>query len=250
MNIPCLATSLLAVLCSATLVHAAATLTHRYEFSGNLNDSIGTSHAVAATIDGAPAELAYDAARPPEASGPVASIQIGQIADGVSGFTIPVVALSNVGSLSFWFRADRSNAGEGADYIINMGGTYNKDLRIAIAAGKETLEANVANTNTLLARIVGDAWYHVAVTWDKDAQTANLYINGKLAKSRTWDEPVRFSLAPVRIGNWAFSAKYANNQFKGSIYDLQVYAGQLDASEVKQLHAAPGSISQPGQPEI
>lgn len=245
MNNLLLTASLLAVLCSATFVHAAATLTHRYEFSGNLNDSIAGANALAAAVDGLPTELAYDAARPPEASGPVASIQIGQTADSVSGFTIPVAALSDAGSLSFWFKADRSNASEGADYLINMGGTYNRDLRISIAADKEVLEANVANTNTSLVRVAGDTWYHVAVAWDKDAQTASLYINGKLAKNRTWDDPARFSLAPVRIGNWAFSAKYANNQFKGSIYDLQVYAGQLNASEVQQLHAAPGSVSKP-----
>ncbi|EIP97083.1 hypothetical protein OpiT1DRAFT_01511 [Opitutaceae bacterium TAV1] len=242
MNIPRLAAILTGILCASTSAHATATLTHRYEFNGNLNDSIGTANAIAATIDGLPAALAYDAARPPEASGPVASIQIGQAADSVSGFTIPVVALSDVGSLSFWFKADRSNAGEGADYLLNMGGTYNKDLRISIAAGKDRVEINVANTNTQLGKITEDAWYHVVVTWDKTAQTANLYFNDALAKNRTWDDPARFSLAPGRVGNWAFSPKYTNNQFKGSIYDLQVYSGQLDASEVKQLYAAPGSV--------
>ncbi len=245
MNTSSIIICLFAAICTTAISHAATTLTHRYEFSGNLNDSVGAANATVANTEGLPTELAYDAARPTGASGPVASVQIGQAADKVSGFIIPVAALSDVGSISFWFKADRSNAGEGADYLLNMGGTYNKDCRIAIAAGKEVLEANVANTNTSLGQIAGDAWYHVVITWDKDAQTANLFINGKLAKSRTWDDPARFSLSPVRIGNWAFSMKFANNQFKGSLYDIQVYSGQLTASEVKQLHAVPGSISQP-----
>ncbi|MFA6960693.1 MAG: LamG domain-containing protein [Opitutaceae bacterium] len=218
--------------------HAAATLTHRYEFAGNINDSFRAADA----IDGAKAAVTYDAARPAGASGPVASVRIGQAAGEVSGFTIPGSVLSASGSLGFWFKADRAEAGEGADYLVNMDGTYNKGFRFAIAAGKSRLEANVADTNTQLGNIVANTWHHIAMTWDSVAKTADLYFDGALVKTKTWNDADRFSPSAMRVGNWALSPKYLNNQFNGSIYDFQIYSGRLDAAEVKLLHSTPGAV--------
>lgn len=240
MKTPRLTFSLLSLVCATTLSHAAS-LKHRYEFNGNLNDSVGSAHATGTSFNEASVVVAYGAARPPGASGPVASVQLGQTEGKTSGFSLPDSLMPRAGSLSFWFKADRANAGEGADYLLNVGGTYNKDLRVSIASKEEHVQANVANTNTRLGKITAGTWHHVAITWDEAASSARLYFNGTLVRTRQWDDVALFSPTRIRIGNWAFSKNYLNNQFQGAIYDLQLYVGQFSDEDVKQLFAAPGS---------
>lgn len=241
MKFPRITPHLFALLCLTASVHAA-TLTHRYEFGGNLNDSVGGVKVTTPSAGPSMFPLSYGASRPAGASGPVASLEVGKVPGTVSGFAVPAEAFADSGSLAFWFLAEQDNAGEGADYIFNLGGTYNKDLRLSIAANKSVVEVNAASTNTSLGSIKAGTWYHVVITWDRAARTAEVYFNGSLVKSRTWDDPELFSLAPMRVGNWGFSQKYADNQFRGSLYDLQIYSGQLDASEIKRLYVAPGGV--------
>lgn len=240
-----LASSLLALLC-VTVSLPAATLVHRYEFGGNLNDSAGGLNATAPAGESV-ASVSYGASRPARASGPVASVQLGKDATKVSGFTIPAQAIPDVGSVSLWFQADQANAGEGADYIFNMGGTYNRDLRLALGATRTALEANAANTNTGLGQVQAGTWYHVVITWDRKAGIADFYLNGTFVKSRTWQDLGLFSPSPMRVGNWAFSPRYLENQFRGSIYDIQIYSGRLDLAEVRRLHATPGGVIKSGK---
>lgn len=236
------ASGLVSFLCIAAGL-SAATLTHRYEFGGNLNDSVGSLKPTTPIADAVVGTVTYGASRPPKATGPIASVQLGKEVGKISGFTVPADAFSDAGSVSLWFQADQANAGEGADYIFNLGGTYNKDLRLSISDNKSSLGANVANTNHHLGMVTAGTWYHVVITWDRVARTADLYLNGAKVRTATWSDPELFSLVPMRVGNWAFSRRYVENQFRGSIYDLQIYSGQLGAADVSRLHASPGTVT-------
>lgn len=233
--------STLVAFCASALSASAASLTHRYEFNGNLNDSVGSLHAKGTVSGEFTVPVSFDAGRPSGASGPIASVRLGHVEDAASGFTIPGETLADSGSVSFWFKADRANAGEGADWILNAGGTYNKDFRVGISGNGTMLEANIANTNGGLVRVKENTWHHVVITWDKASRTAMTYIDGKPSKAREWSDPELFKGGPVRIGNWGFSSRYIVNQFSGLVYDLQIYSGELEPAEVKRLHAAPGS---------
>lgn len=230
--------------CASALAASAASLTNRYEFNGNLKDSVGALHGVGTQAGEASAPVSFDAGRPAGASGPIASLRVGHVEGTVSGFTIRNFAAAETGSVSFWFKSERANAGEGADWILNAGGTYNKDFRVGVSANGSMLEANIAKTNGGLGRLKEDTWYHVVITWDKAAGTAKVYLDGApSSKVREWTDPELFQPNAIRVGNWAFSPRYVVNQFSGLIYDLQIYSGELTPEEVKRLFAAPGSVA-------
>ncbi len=252
---------LFSLICATTLAQADVTLTHRYEFNGNLNDSVGAINATASavgTYSEAPTFGSGTGATPAGATGSSQSVHLADKTDIRSGFNIDSTALSSTGSISLWFEYDLAKAANDTqvDYIFNVNtGMWNEGLKLSFAAntnnlvlmvgGKNTSNGTVSTTATYNG-VAQNTWYHAAIVWDSSATSSSVsyYINGSLVGSRAIAGSI--TLSSLNVGNWSFpaatSTNYLTNQFQGSIYDLQIYSGQLDASQVAQLYAAPGSV--------
>lgn len=249
-------TALFASVCLAALARADATLTHRYDFNGNLDDSVGSINATGSSTGTYSTAPVFSADTPSGAVGSGQSLQLGQTAGTRSGFSINSAALSSTGSISLWFQHDLAaiaNDGQ-VDYVFNIGtGTWNHGLKLHLNNNSSNLALRVggADAQVVVGTHMGvaqDAWYHVAVTWDSSASgsSASYYINGSLVASQSIAGSIAgIGSAALSVGNWSFpaadSASFLANQFQGSVYDLQIYAGQLDAAQVALLAGAPGS---------
>ncbi|MDR1283679.1 MAG: LamG domain-containing protein [Opitutaceae bacterium] len=255
MNTKHIATILLGLVCAAPFAQAAATLTHRYEFNGTLADSVGTTDGTASVTGDNSEAPGFDSGTPEGAIGPAQSLQVGQTADTRSGFSIDSVAYASAGSISLWLRSDlAASTNSQADYVFNQGGDWQKGIRLFLRDNNTNqLRFAVGDTTigTYTAGVTRDTWYHVAITWDTANTSASFYVNGALVSSQTNVAEAKFAATNINVGNWSFpavtSTSFFDNQFKGSIYDLQIYEGLLDAGQIADLYANPGTaIPEPG----
>lgn len=78
--------------------------------------------------------------------------------------------------------------------------------------------------------LVPDTWYHVAVSFDDDADELILYVNGT-AETISTSTSLTANTAPVRIGaNWE-SGKY----WHGLLDDVRIYDTVLSAAQIASL---------------
>ncbi|AHF92072.1 anchor protein [Opitutaceae bacterium TAV5] len=246
-----------ALVCATTLAQADATLTNRYEFNGTLNDSVGTTGAAASGTGTYSEAPGFGGGTPTGATNPSQSLQVGQTTDVRSGFTINSAAYSGTGSISLWLRSDlAATTNSQADYVFNQGGDWQKGIRLFLRDNNSNqLRFAIGDTTigTWSAGVTQDTWYHVAVTWDTANTSAFFYVNGALIGSSTSVAASKFATTNINVGNWSFpagtSSSYLENQFKGAIYDFQIYSGLLDAGQVAFLAVNPGlaiAVPEPG----
>lgn len=238
--------ALLGLLGATALAHANTTLAHRYEFDNNVTDSVGTTNATA-TGTWEPSSLAaptYEHYVPSGATGPTQSVQLGTTQDAVSGFSVPASAFSETGSISLWMQHNLAQTSTSdSDYILNMSTEWNRGIKLYFAGSSSNLVARVGDKaiGTQQA-LVQNTWYHVAITWDKTTGDASFYVNGALVANDSFT-PSTLPFTGLNVGNYSFSSTYLNNQFDGSVYDLQIYDGQLAPSDISLLYANPGTVT-------
>ncbi len=243
--------AILFVIASIPYLCDGSTLIHRYEFSNNLNDSVGTI-AGTATGNGINTEApSYVTAAPTGATGLSTSIFLGQNSDTKkSGFALTNSVLDHTsGSLSLWLNRATAVADGNADYIIyqpNFGdgmqlyipdpGNNPADLRSRLGGSSNILAENTLAPNN---------WTHVVLTWDSNG--TELYINGSSTGTGTLANFT--ATASLRFGNFDFGGSgYLDTQYSGYIYDIQSYAGALTSEEVSYLFSNPGTaIPEPSQ---
>lgn len=119
------------------------------------------------------------------------------------------------------------------------------------SSGKIEFKFN-ATTNGTTYRILSNAsyptddvtWMHVAATYD--GTTSKIYINGLLDQSVTFSTPVPIvtNTAGLYIGAMA-DGSY---RWKGSLDDLRLYSGALDATAISQLAGV--TLSPPATPTL
>lgn len=242
---------------SVSLLNAqAATLAHRYEFAGNVNDTTGTLNGTATTnlVNG---DFALESPRyvndvPDKADGPDRSIELGANSGRLkSGFHVPNGVIDRKeGSLSVWLKpSGASPANDVAiDYVlflpkigdglfVAINPNSHADLAARIGSAKGVVKASgVISTGK---------WIHVVITWNKENEL-ELYVDGTLQGHA----PVEgfTSEASLRVGNFDFSGLgFLDAQYGGLLYDLQVYSGALSAENVSYLYNHPGgTASNPG----
>lgn len=242
----CILAALMGVFC-ATLVSAAATLTHRYEFNGNLNDSAGSLTGVISGEGTASTAPLFGGSTPLGAVGSGQSLQVGQTEGKRSGFTIDASGIPGAGSISLWVQSDlTATTGDQADYVFNQGGDWAKGIRLFFRDNNTNrLRLSVGDTAVASTAfdLVQGTWYHVAVTWDSIGSAA-LYVNGTYIGGSDAVAAGKFATSPLNVGSWSFSSLTNTttlvNQFHGSIYDFQIYDGRLAADEIALLAATPG----------
>ncbi len=97
--------------------------------------------------------------------------------------------------------------------------------------------------------VVGDAWNHLALTYDANAKVLKLFLNGEEKASTNNAATTAFS--SVNIGRRQASA---SNPFRGVIDEVRIFNRALSLSEVQhlagQVVAGPPQITQPPNPVL
>lgn len=251
MKSPALVCSLLicAALSSAR-TEQAATLTHRYEFDGNVNDSKGTLNGTPTTnLDNENFKLeapGYVNDAPDHASGSARSIELGIKAGSVkSGFHIANEAIDrSAGSLSVWLKPAAPPSGDTSmDYVVYMPKLGDGMFVAANPVPNATLATRFgseAGTVSVPGIVSEGTWTHVAVTWDTNSGI-KFYIDGSLKG----EAPLSgfTSTASIRFGNFEFSGSdFLAAQYSGLLYDLQIYRGVLSPADIGRLYKQPGEV--------
>lgn len=240
--------------CVATFAHADATLTHHYEFNGNLLDSVGSVNGTASPVGDYSTLPLFDTSVPAGGSGQ--SLLVGHTADTRSGFSVSNAVYSAEGSVSLWLRFDLpASTGGQADYVLNQGTTWNTGIRLFVSDDNTNkLRFNVGSTQigNYSAGLTQDVWHHVAATWNLADGSSSFYVNGVLVGSKTGIASSMFNTSAITVGNWSLSAatssNYLLNQFNGGIDDLRFYQGTLTSQQIADLYANPptSQIPEPG----
>lgn len=221
----------------------AQTIVHRYTFSGNGNDSVGSSNA-SLTAPGTNRETPiFVNETPTGAVGLTQSIEFGmnKASDVKSGFQLASSVLNDVasaGSVGFFVKVDQGASG-GAGYVF-AGLPLTNGVIVLLPNGTSNLRGVVNNQN------IGDDftatlsdWYHVALTWEVSGTDllVNYYVDGALSGSQATIASGSVATTDIRVGGFNLSDNATNiaNQFVGNIFDLQVYDGVLDATDVSYL---------------
>lgn len=93
-------------------------------------------------------------------------------------------------------------------------------------------------------------WVHVASVLDAETRTQQIYVNGNLARERTWEGEERLRPGRCRLGNWlaADNGTPAHRSLRGRVDELALWKRVLSQDEVRQLVEAgrPGTALEQG----
>ncbi|HEY3862264.1 MAG TPA: LamG-like jellyroll fold domain-containing protein [Verrucomicrobiae bacterium] len=203
-----------------------AQLLHRYSFTANANDSIGTADG---TLGG------------------TAAISNGAVVlDGVSGcVNLPSGLISSLADVSFeaWVTPSEANGwGRVFDFGSNTGGaggqgqglTYaflttaaggGGPLRFALTLNGNGGESPVLNGPT----INNNQAYCFAVVYSPSANTSALYVNGLLAASGGAPSPLS---GVADVNDWLGKSQFNDPYFGGSIDEFRIWGGALTPAQV------------------
>lgn len=221
-----------------------ASLTHRYAFSGDADDSVGTLNGtLTAAGTGLEAPL-FGTDRPTGADTSFAtqSIEFGMnLGTAASSVNFGSGAQTRIydgkaGSVAYWFKAEQLlNA---RDLLSNISGLRtlmrnNGQLRLAGGLGPNV-------DYTFVNPVTADAWHHFALTWDDNAGTGSIALDGDI-KTFTFTADALTDPSRLILGNFSETNSQLGTQFDGRFYDLQIYEGTLSSLEIADLAANPGT---------
>ncbi len=114
---------------------------------------------------------------------------------------------------------------------------------LLLAAGDEITwafyDGGWASFSTNTANMEVDTWYHVAGTFDNSSGEGNVYVNGVLLATGTTTKNPPLVPGTVRIGDSGCST--CGDEWNGSLDDVRIYSGALDAAAIAELAAPPAS---------
>ena len=229
-------------LCSLVSIAAwssvsAATLTNHYTFDNNLNDSVGSLNGSLGGGGNPFVAPGYVADAPVGADGGTTSIDFSDDGTNISGFVLPLMPVSDAGSISLWMNADVAQSGAYLFKFVEL----NLNLVQFNAALQFTLNGGVINNIPFTV----EDWNLVTMTWDLQTGDAEVYLNGVLAGSTTGIVDPNPGQT-VTVNDSRFGVNHhiwggVDQQFDGQFYDMQFYDGQLTAGEVATLFNSPGT---------
>jgi hypothetical protein len=220
--------SVLALL-SPPSASGSGTLLHRYSFTSDVSDSVGSSNGTLMAT---------------------AAISSGSVLlDGSTGYVdLPNGLLVGLTNASFetwltdkgsgnWSRiidfgcstGGEGNMGTGTNYLFLTPQSGTGVLRAGIKVGSGT-EYTVDYSGTRLAT---GSQKHVVLTIDGSAQTARLFVDGELVGENT-----NFLSNPAQLGytfnNWLGRSQWTSDAYLyGAISEFRMYEGALTPAEVK-----------------
>lgn len=163
--------------------------------------------------------------------------------DGINDFvTIPDSASLRPTSLTLegWFNFS-SSGGNQVMFTKVLGPTFYNSFLIWMNNG--TLRGGVGdgagggNGASLPFSPVIGRWYHIACTFDNNAQRAALYLDGVLVSSSVMAGTVAYDNNPVLLGG---DSDYGSptNFFNGRIDEAAIYSRALSATEIASIYNA------------
>lgn len=133
---------------------------------------------------------------------------------------------SNIQVLFANYPGGTSDAGLAV--YVNEYGTSDKSVRIYASADGSSYEKGASNDSV----IVFGEWNHVAVSVDKTAGTAKIYVNGEDVTS---DETIGTNFNSNTGINYLGAYTSGNWTIKGKIDDARIYNKKLSSLEIKEI---------------
>jgi hypothetical protein len=246
-----------ALVLASAILPASAELIHRYSFTTDANDSVGTAHGAAVQLS--------DATGPVGA--PVEFLDGQATLDGFGGYIdLPngiISALTNI-SIETWvtstsganwsriFDFGNSTTGEtspsqaigtGLNYMfLTPNGAGSGMARFAITDASNGGERPILNDTEPFP----EDEVHLAITYGEGF--ARIFVNGRLAASGTAEVPLS---ALQDVNNWLGRSQWADPLFGGSYNEFRIHNHLLSGLEVKassvggpdQLSYDPGTVT-------
>jgi len=235
----------------------AATLTHRYAFDNNANDSIGSLNGTL-TANNPPtleAPLFSNSDIPVSANTSFATnsiefgMNVGTMASSVnfgSGAQTDIFD-GKAGSFSYWFKADQLLSG-GRDLVSNIQGSTGLRTLLQSDGHIRLSGADMDNSvqfKTNSAATVG-TWHHLVVAWDDPNGTLKIALDGSI-RTQAFDVGALEDPSRLMAGNFSENDSKPDTQFDGKLFDLQIYEGMLSDAEIATLAANTGAaVPEPG----
>jgi MSHA biogenesis protein MshQ len=163
---------------------------------------------------------------------------------------IDVAAIGNAGSASFWYKSvasgnehrmlmDATELSSGKFYLYRDDDETGVDLNFHVTDGGGTVR-NVDKLNTLS----DGEWGHVVLTWKfitgSSATRLRLYVNGALQDEKTYTVASGVMASTIKtlyFGDNRSAASVEVNSANGYYDQIELYEGELTASDVSSLYA-------------
>ena len=244
--------SLLAL--TASICTDAETLTHRYAFNDNANDSIGSLKGTL-TADNPPtntleAPLFSNTDIPDSANTSFAtnSIELGMsIGSKASSVDFGSGAQARIfdgvaGSFSYWFKADQLL--NSRDLVSNIAGSAGLRTLLRKDGSLRLAGAGIGNVDfTFDSAVTANTWHHLVVAWDDTDDTTGtlkIALDGSI-KTQTFTAGALDNPTRLIAGNFSQNDSKLNTQFDGKLFDLQIYEGMLSNDAIAMLAANAGT---------
>ena len=161
---------------------------------------------------------------------------------GDDRFIGPAVNLGDQITLSIWayhttngplnngndtMIANGPSGGVGDGFRVSLNTWNTEDRKIILESGNGSVGENFATSGAVFTT---DRWYHIAVTMNRTAGSANIYVDGALVQSGTIRTDFS-TTAAIHLGQMTTG----NGRFYGSLDAFRVYNRALSAGEVKAL---------------
>tara|TARA_B110000003_G_scaffold262996_1_gene286207 strand:- start:282 stop:1124 length:843 start_codon:yes stop_codon:yes gene_type:complete len=238
----------------------ATTLTHRYAFDNNANDSIGSLNGTL-TANNPPtntleAPLFSNTDIPDSANTSFAtnSIELGMsIGSKASSVDFGSGAQARIfdgvaGSFSYWFKADQLL--NSRDLVSNIAGSAGLRTLLRKDGSLRLAGAGIGNVDfTFDSAVTAGTWHHLVVAWDDTDDTTGtlkIALDGSI-KTQTFTAGALDNPGRLIAGNFSDDDSQLGTQFDGQLFDLQIYQGMLSNDEIITLAANAGTaIPEPG----
>ena len=144
-------------------------------------------------------------------------------------------------TVAAWANLDQASA-DGGD-VISVGGYIL--LRMDETAGGRGIMTSFFNGSiwTQASSYVfaeGKGWRHIAGTFDDDANTLKLYIDGTLVTTVSTNKSIAWSTRPYTNTLLGSHTNYSSYYFQGQIDDARIYNYSLSEREIAELYGLMG----------
>jgi hypothetical protein len=228
-----------------------AAVVHRYSFTGNANDSLGTANGVLVNNSGL---AAYSSGQLDMGNSSLPS----STSSTINYVDLPNGVISSLGTQatfeawvtwagtasSSWQRIfdfgtsdtgeNFSTSGSSSTYIFmtpySGSGTYRVGYRMGSSLGT-TSERTIDNASALPT----NTQVHVALTWNDTTSQANLYLNGALIGTNT----THFLLSQMQDNNnWLGRSQWPDPAFNGKYNEFRIHNIAMTDAQISSSYSA------------
>ncbi len=134
-------------------------------------------------------------------------------------------------SVAAWFTLDDIHTDD--QYLVTKGNTWQITSN-GTSDGITSYHDVLSPTEVFTTRtVMDDKWHHVAITYDSNAPSRKMYLDGRLVKSSApTGGPLNVHPATFVIGGRLISATFIQEGWNGQIDDVRIYDDVLTLEEV------------------